>query len=85
MALSKKIEKKIEGFDGVLTADAYCKVSRISGDKSIVDFEVSEIVGTKYIGISNYSFAPSLDGDNFIAQAYAYLKTLPEFADAVDC
>jgi hypothetical protein len=27
----------------------------------------------------------SLDGVNPIAQAYEHLKTLPEFADAVDC
>jgi len=26
-----------------------------------------------------------MDGANPIAQAYAHLKTLPEFADAVDC
>jgi hypothetical protein len=28
---------------------------------------------------------PSLDGDNSIRQAYLHLKTLPEFANAVDC
>ena len=26
-----------------------------------------------------------IDGDNPIKQAYEHLKTLPEFADAVDC
>lgn len=26
-----------------------------------------------------------INGDNPIAQAYAHLKTLPEYADAVDC
>jgi hypothetical protein len=32
-----------------------------------------------------YSFAPDLNGKNFIAQAYEHLKTLPEFAGATDC
>jgi hypothetical protein len=26
-----------------------------------------------------------MDSGNFIAQTYAYLKTLPEFAGATDC
>jgi hypothetical protein len=29
--------------------------------------------------------AHGLEGANPIKQAYLYLKTLPEFADAVDC
>jgi hypothetical protein len=32
-----------------------------------------------------YNFVPSLEGANFIAQAYEYLKTLPEFKGATDC
>jgi hypothetical protein len=31
------------------------------------------------------SFAYDLDGPNPIKQAYQFLKTLPEFSDAVDC
>jgi hypothetical protein len=31
------------------------------------------------------TFIPSLDESNFIRQAYQHLKTLPEFAGAVDC
>jgi hypothetical protein len=30
-------------------------------------------------------FFPSLEGNNFIAQAYEHLKTLPEFEGAEDC
>lgn len=33
----------------------------------------------------SYSFIPDLLGDNFIKQGYEYLKTLPEFADCIDC
>ena len=33
----------------------------------------------------NFEFIPDLNSDsNFIAQAYDYLKTLPDFSDAVD-
>jgi hypothetical protein len=31
------------------------------------------------------SFAYALDGPNPIKQAYQFLKTLPEFSDAIDC
>jgi hypothetical protein len=32
-----------------------------------------------------FNFAPNLEGKNFIAQTYEYLKTLPEFEGSVDC
>jgi hypothetical protein len=33
-----------------------------------------------------YRFQPDLEsGDNYIKQAYEYLKTLPEFINAEDC
>ena len=33
----------------------------------------------------DFEFVPNLtSGDNFIAQAYVYAKTLPEFAGAID-
>jgi hypothetical protein len=35
--------------------------------------------------VSVLDFIPDMEGGNFIKQAYLYLKTLPEFADAVDC
>lgn len=33
----------------------------------------------------NYSCAYDITGENPIKQAYEYLKTLPEFANATDC
>jgi hypothetical protein len=33
----------------------------------------------------SYQFTPNMNSDNFIKQAYLHLKSLPEFADAVDC
>lgn len=34
---------------------------------------------------SRYSCAYNINGNNPIKQAYEYLKTLPEFANATDC
>jgi len=34
---------------------------------------------------TRYSGEYNLEGANPIKQAYLYLKTLPEFADAIDC
>lgn len=83
MALSKTIEYK-----GVLVQNAYIKVARFSGNKSVLNFAVSVYArkdADDFVAESGYSCDYSLDGDNAIKQAYDYLKTLPEFADAVDC
>lgn len=32
-----------------------------------------------------FDFSVDLEGPNPIKQAYLHLKTLPEFADAIDC
>lgn len=69
--------------DETVVADCYIKVVSVSGDKEnvavTVDFAASNIHGTR-----TYVFAPTMGGDNFIKQAYEYLKTLPEFAGAAD-
>lgn len=65
--------------------DAYIKVVSLSGNK---DYQSAKVVfkdKEKIIFMKSYGFKPSLDGANFIAQAYSFLKTLPEFAGAVDC
>ena len=67
--------------------DAYIKVDRITGDKLLIEISVNYY--TKHGGLlvktESHKFFPSLEGDNFIAQAYEHLKTLPEFEGAVDC
>jgi hypothetical protein len=61
----------------------YIKVMTIGGDKekmfATVNFKSSDRQFNK-----QYSFVPNMES-NFIAQAYAYLRTLPEFAGASDC
>ncbi len=62
---------------------AYIKVENITGNKETVDFIVS-ISGEENAFSREFSFSPSMEGSNFIKQAYEHLKTLPEFADAED-
>lgn len=86
MALSITKTITISGKD-VTFSDAYAKVTSIQGTKDVIVacFEFRpDAVGVPFAWGSE-SFVPSLDGDNFIRQAYLHLKTLPEFANAVDC
>jgi len=64
--------------------NAYVKVENVNGSKELITATVTTRIGentkTKF-----YSFAPDMNGSNYIKQAYEYLKTLPEFADTSDC
>lgn len=96
MALRKTINESgtaklnVAGISASVTATVnesfYCKVENLNGSKDEMNFNVSftgETTGAS--GSKNYGFAPDLNGDNFIAQAYNYLKTLDEFSGATDC
>jgi hypothetical protein len=67
--------------------DAYLKVSGFNGDKSTLQVVVTvqAASGKPIIDSNQISIPYVLDGKNPIAQAYEYLKTLPDFAGAVDC
>ena len=82
MALKLNYRKSIEGFPSVF-APAYCKVERVSASKSNAVASILYLSEDRSIvlGSQEISFAPSVeDGSkNFIAQAYDYVKTLPEF------
>ena len=64
--------------------NAYIKVESVFGDKTNVTATVSTKIGEN-VKTKFYQFKPNLDGGNFIKQSYEHLKTLSEFADAVDC
>lgn len=86
MALRKDLIITKDNFDGILMAkNAYWKVQKVLGDKALVSTEVVAILDNKVVETISDSFIPDMDGKNFIAQAYDHLKTLPEFAGAVDC
>lgn len=77
----------IDGGATTLTlSNAYIKIANVDGDKDAMGMNVSISDGERTLS-KHYSFTPSVaDGsENFIRQGYEYLKTLPEFAGAVDC
>lgn len=89
MALKKSVFKSSTAisFDRpeISSMEAYIKVDTVQGTKSNVLAQVDYLVDGQLVQKQTYTFVPSMNGGNFIAQAYAHLKTLPEFAGAVDC
>jgi hypothetical protein len=66
---------------------AYVRVEKIIGNLSLLEIYLAaySAKGETFIESKKYLFIPGADGNNFIKQAYLHLKSLPEFADAVDC
>jgi hypothetical protein len=85
MALQKTIQSNF----GLRIPSAYHRVGRIQiVNKSEMTFVVNAFVDDKIsipVEAQAYSCAYDLTGGNALAQAYTYLKTLPEFAGATDC
>jgi hypothetical protein len=87
MALSKTIVKEVQ-FVGSIPLDSYCKVVSLRGGKDMMHATLEarhmssqgDVVDTLHV-----QFVPDLDGPNFIAQAYAHFKALPQLAGATDC
>jgi len=87
MALEKTLTL-IDNFnEPVVFRNAYIRVESITGNKSKLDAIVSTYKKVNDLKLATgwYSFTPVLNQTNFISQAYEHLKTLPEFAGAVDC
>jgi hypothetical protein len=87
MALKKQITLQSNFGDEVVFNDAYIRVDNIAGNKLqlLVDVSVYKKQNDIVVDRKNYLFTPDLNGNNFISQAYNYLKTLPEFEGATDC
>jgi len=91
MAFNKTVSFTPTGLSSsVEVKDAYHKIVSVTGGKKALDvilavYESSTSVSPLWE--QKFTFKPSVEtgSDNFLAQAYTYLKTLPEFADAVDC
>jgi hypothetical protein len=74
-----------QGFDA---RDAYHRVEQISitaKNRMTFRLRIYKDVSFPAFADTDYSCDYDLDGFNPIKQAYLYLKSLPEFADAVDC
>jgi hypothetical protein len=67
--------------------NAYCRVSVASVSKTAISFLLarSATAESDPLVVTEYSAPYELMGENPIRQAYLHLKTLPEFANAVDC
>ena len=80
---AKDVLSKVTFYRGV-----YIKIDRLSGSKDKIELIVSyRDTDGSLIKKTAFLFTPSVaDGaENFIRQGYQYLKSLPEFAGAVDC
>jgi hypothetical protein len=87
MALTQSISLKNNFGENTVFNDAYIKVRSVNFSKEVAQANV-DYYGfdqSKLLTIKQYSFDVLLDGPNPIKQAYQFLKSLPEFSDAVDC
>lgn len=87
MALRKTINTSF----GFAAKDAYHKVTSISwGGKNVLSsFTIASFIddtaSTAPLAVRTFTFQPDPSGGSFVAQAYEYAKTQPDYADAVDC
>jgi len=84
------LKKSFQTVEGLTAPEAYFRVENVSIAKNemagaTVNVFVSAENTKKPIQVRCYSFDYRLEGNNAIAQAYMHLKSLPEFADAIDC
>jgi hypothetical protein len=73
------------GFD---VQDAYHRVENVQllgKDKLFFHARSYASTGNPSFATAGFECYYDLDGPNPIKQAYLHLKTLPEFADAIDC
>jgi hypothetical protein len=91
MALQKTME-----VNGVVLTDAYIKVRHISGNKNMLvasvevyaNKDIADMCAESNIGwmaVWNFPFVPNMSSnDNFITQAYNYVKANELFEGAID-
>jgi hypothetical protein len=85
MALQKDFVLSAYGQD-VTIKDAYLKVINVNGDKNNLKIVVGifDQKDGSLVEKIDGAFVPNLE-DNFIKQAYRYLKTLDQFVGSEDC
>ena len=82
------LQKTIQTIYGVTINDAYHRVENVSLlNKNALKFDLASYADKDSAAIVNKQYISDYDlnGENPIKQAYLHLKTLPEFADAIDC
>ena len=83
--MSIKIKKEIAAYETKITLNCILSVINVRGNKKEMIADCHLVNNDKIVESISYLFTPSLEGDNFIKQAYLHLKSLPEYADAIDC
>lgn len=85
MALKQTIQSNF----GLEIPNAYHRIGRVQiVNKTELTFIVNAFVDDKAnlpVESKSHGCAYDLTGGNALAQAYAHLKTLPEFDGAIDC
>lgn len=78
---------KIVNFRGIVVSNAYIRVWRVDCEKSSMTFGVGfhDDKNAEMFDSATVSAPYDISGPNPISQAYAHLKTLPEFEGSVDC
>ena len=97
MALIAKINEFVSSFANtsfgpielekhqILFENVYVKVETVFSNKIEATATVSYAYQNSKLSNRSFIFPLNLEGHNPIKQAYEYLKTLPEFANATDC
>lgn len=73
---------------GLTCSNAYARAEQIHLNKTGATVAVriyKEPTGLPSFHSQTFEFPYEIEGNNPIKQAYLHLKTLPEFADAIDC
>jgi hypothetical protein len=83
------LKKSFEVTQGLMAQDAYIRVQNVNiayGGQSNATVHVYVNDQAKEpVKVLCYGFQHSLSTGNAVAQAYNHIKTLPEFAGAIDC
>jgi len=87
MALSKTITLKSNFQTDVEFSDAYIKVENVKISKTFADalIYIFKSKDGQFLKSENVAYDYDINGLNPIAQTYNRLKSLPEFANSVDC
>jgi hypothetical protein len=85
MALKQTI-KAVDNFGvEVEIPNVYIKIETLDLNKISGKANLSYKSNSNLIKYNQVQFEYNINGDNPIKQAYLHIKSLPEFADAVDC
>ena len=82
------LQKTTTTLEGFTATNAYHRVEGVTlVQKNRMTFQVRSYKQAEFPFFSDVTHATAFDlnGPNPIEQAYLHLKSLPEFADAVDC